>query len=107
MDGKAQAGAAPSLGSAELDGYLKPVLMTAAESPGFFYARIRAARETSDLGIRIRLLSEAIAIYPEWISQSVPGYLRLLRKILGPYRRAFYCSKRRPRRTRINSPCPR
>ncbi len=62
---------APSLGSAELDGFLRPVVMTAVESPGFFYARIRAAMETSDLDIRIHLLSEAIAIYPEWISQSV------------------------------------
>ena len=60
---------APTLGSAELDGLMKGGPMAAAESPGFFYARMRTAREASDAAAKIRLLLEAIAIHPEDLSQ--------------------------------------
>jgi hypothetical protein len=56
---------APSLGGAELDWLAKGGPMAAAESPGFFYARLRAARQVSDAPARIRLLLDAIAIHPE------------------------------------------
>jgi tetratricopeptide (TPR) repeat protein len=60
---------APSLGSAELDWLMKGGPMAAAESPGFFYARMRAAKEASDAAAKIRLLLDAIAIRPEDLSQ--------------------------------------
>ncbi len=43
--------------------------MAAAESPGFFYARLRAAREAADAATKIRLLLDAIAVRPEDFSQ--------------------------------------
>jgi len=60
---------APSLGSAELDWLAKGGSMAAAESPGFFYARLGAARQASDAAARIRLLLDAIAIHPENFTQ--------------------------------------
>ena len=39
--------------------------MAGAESPGFFYARLRAAREAADAATKIRLLLDAIALRPE------------------------------------------
>jgi tetratricopeptide (TPR) repeat protein len=59
----------PSLGSAELDWLMKGGPMAAAESPGFFYARVRAATAASDATARIRLLLDAIALHPEDLSQ--------------------------------------
>jgi len=60
---------APSLGSAELEWLIRGGPVAAAESPGFFYARLRAARETADAATQIRLLLEAIALRPEDFSQ--------------------------------------
>jgi predicted Zn-dependent protease len=60
---------APSLGSAELEWLIRGGPVAAAESPGFFYARIRAAREAADAATQIRLLLEAIALRPEDFSQ--------------------------------------
>jgi hypothetical protein len=60
---------APSLGSAELDWLVKGGPMAAAESPGFFSARLRAARQASDAAVKIRLLLDAIAIHPGDLSQ--------------------------------------
>ena len=44
-----------------------------AESPGFFYARLRAAREATDAATKIRLLLDAIALRPEDFSQPTTG----------------------------------
>jgi len=60
---------APSLGSAELEWLIRGGPVAAAESPGFFYARLRAAREAADAATQIRLLLEAIALRPEDFSQ--------------------------------------
>jgi hypothetical protein len=60
---------APGLGSVELDWLVKEGPMAAAESPGFFYARLRAARQTSDAAAKIRMLLDAIAIHPEDFTQ--------------------------------------
>jgi hypothetical protein len=60
---------APSLGSAELDWLVKGGPMAAAESPGFFYARLRAAQQASDAAAKIHLLLDAIAIHPEDFTQ--------------------------------------
>jgi tetratricopeptide (TPR) repeat protein len=60
---------AASLGSAELEWLVRGSPAAGAESPGFFYARIRAAREATDAPTKIRLLLEAIALRPEDLSQ--------------------------------------
>src|SRR5208337_616197 len=60
---------APSLGSAELDWLMRGGPVAVAESPGFFYARLRAAREAADAATQIRLLLDAIAARPEDLSQ--------------------------------------
>jgi tetratricopeptide (TPR) repeat protein len=60
---------APSLGSAELEWLIRGGPVATAESPGFFYARLRAAREAADAATQIRLLLEAIALRPEDFSQ--------------------------------------
>jgi len=77
---------APSPGSAELEWLIRGGPPAVAESPGFFYARLRAAREIAsrqneiplprlrdrnDSGTttEIRLLLEAIALRPEGLSQ--------------------------------------
>jgi tetratricopeptide (TPR) repeat protein/predicted negative regulator of RcsB-dependent stress response len=60
---------APSPGSAELEWLIRGGPAAAAESPGFFYARLRAAREAADAATQIRLLLEAIALRPEGFSQ--------------------------------------
>jgi tetratricopeptide (TPR) repeat protein len=60
---------APSLGSAELEWLIRGGPVAGAESPGFFYARLRAARETADAATKIRLLLDAIALRPEDFSQ--------------------------------------
>jgi hypothetical protein len=60
---------APSLGSAELEWLIRGGPAAGAESPGFFYARLRAAREAADAATKIRLLLEAIALRPEDFSQ--------------------------------------
>jgi predicted Zn-dependent protease len=57
--------AAPSLGSAELEWLIRGGPVAGAESPGFFYARLRAAREAADAATKIRLLLDAIALRPE------------------------------------------
>jgi tetratricopeptide (TPR) repeat protein len=61
---------AAGLGSAELDWLVKGGPMAAAESPGLFYASLRAARETTDSAAKIRLLLGAIAIHPDDLAQS-------------------------------------
>jgi tetratricopeptide (TPR) repeat protein len=61
---------APNLGSAELDWLMKGGPMTAADSPGFFYARLQAAIAASDAAAKIRLLLDAIAVHPEDLSRS-------------------------------------
>ena len=60
---------APSLGSAELEWLIRGGPVAAAESPGFFYARLRAAREAAVVATQIRLLLDAIALRPEDFSQ--------------------------------------
>src|SRR5208337_4695940 len=60
---------ASSLGSAELDWLIRGGPVPAAESPGFFHARLRAAREAADAATQIRLLLDAIAVRPEDFSQ--------------------------------------
>jgi predicted Zn-dependent protease len=64
---------APTLGSAELEWLIRGGPVAGAESPGFFYARLRAAREAADPATKIRLLLVAIAIHPEDISQRSAG----------------------------------
>jgi len=59
----------PSQVSAELEWLIRGGPMAAVESPGFYYARLRAARETADPAAKIRLLLDAIAIRPEDFSQ--------------------------------------
>jgi hypothetical protein len=60
---------APSLGSAELEWLIRGGPVAAAESPGFFYARLRVAREAADAATKIRVLLDAIALRPEDFSQ--------------------------------------
>ena len=60
---------APSLGSAELAWLVRGGPASAAESPGFFYARLQAAREAADATTQIRLLLDAVALRPEDFSQ--------------------------------------
>jgi predicted negative regulator of RcsB-dependent stress response len=60
---------AASLGSAELEWLVRGGPAAGAESPGFFFARLRAAREASDAITKIRLLLDAIALRPEDFSQ--------------------------------------
>jgi tetratricopeptide (TPR) repeat protein len=60
---------APSLASAELEWLIRGGPVAGAESPGFFYARLRAAREAADAATKIRLLLDAIALRPEDFSQ--------------------------------------
>ena len=60
---------APGQVSAELGWLVRGGPAAAAESPGFYYARLRAAREAADPHDKIRLLLDAIAIRPEDFSQ--------------------------------------
>jgi hypothetical protein len=64
---------APRLGSAELEWLVRGGPVAGAESPGFFYARLRAAREATDAATKIRLLLEAIALRLEDFSQRFVG----------------------------------
>jgi hypothetical protein len=56
---------APNQVSAELEWLIRGGPVAAAESPGYYYARLRAAREAADPTAKIRLLLDAIAIRPE------------------------------------------
>jgi tetratricopeptide (TPR) repeat protein len=56
---------APNPGSAELEWLTRGGPLAVAESPGFFYARLRAAREAADTATKIRLLLDAIAVRPD------------------------------------------
>jgi hypothetical protein len=67
---------APSPGSAELEWLMRGGPVAGVESPGFFYARLRAAREATDAATKIRLLLEAIALRPEDFSQRFTAYPR-------------------------------
>jgi tetratricopeptide (TPR) repeat protein len=60
---------APGAGSAELEWLIRGGPAAGAESPGFFYARLHAAREAADAATKMRLLLEAIAVRPEDFSQ--------------------------------------
>ena len=60
---------APGQVSAELGWLVRGGPAAAAESQGFYYARLRAAREAADPTAKIRLLLDAIAIRPEDFSQ--------------------------------------
>jgi tetratricopeptide (TPR) repeat protein len=62
---------AASSGSAELEWLIRGGAVAGAESPGFYYARLRAAREAADPATKIRLLLDAIALRPE---DSTPGF---------------------------------
>jgi thioredoxin-like negative regulator of GroEL len=62
---------AASPGSAELEWLIRGGAVAGAESPGFYYARLRAAREAADPATKIRLLLDAIALRPE---DSTPGF---------------------------------
>jgi hypothetical protein len=53
---------AASPGSAELEWLIRGGPVAAPESPGFFYARLRAARKATDVATKIRLLLDAIAL---------------------------------------------
>ena len=66
---------APGQVSAELGWLVRGGPAAAAESPGFYYARLRAAREAADPTARIRLLLDAIAIRPEDFAQRTAGAL--------------------------------
>ncbi|HEV2495485.1 MAG TPA: hypothetical protein VG204_20705 [Terriglobia bacterium] len=63
-----------SLGSGELDLLAKGRAQdaTAAEQPGYFYARIQAAERVGDPATRVRLLLGAVAIQPLDESTRVP-----------------------------------
>ena len=63
---------APGQVSAELGWLVRGGPAAASESPGFYYARLRAAREAADPAAKIRLLLDAIAIRPEDFSQRTP-----------------------------------
>jgi tetratricopeptide (TPR) repeat protein len=60
---------APGQLSGELEWLIRGGPVAAAESPGYYYARLRAAREAADPTAKIRLLLDAIAIRPEDFSQ--------------------------------------
>ena len=60
---------ASGLGSAELEWLIRGGPAAAAESPGFFYALLHAARDAADAATKIRLLLDAIALRPEDLSQ--------------------------------------
>ena len=62
---------AASPGSAELEWLIRGGPVAGAESPGFYYARLRAAREAADPATKIRLLLDALALRPE---DSTPGF---------------------------------
>jgi predicted Zn-dependent protease len=64
---------APGQVSAELGWLVRGGPVAAAESPGFYYARLRAAREAAEPKDKIRLLLDAIAIRPEDFSQRTAG----------------------------------
>jgi hypothetical protein len=64
---------APNLGSAELEWLIRGGPVAAAESTGFFYARLRAAREAADVATKVRLLLDAIALKGEVIFSPVGG----------------------------------
>ena len=64
---------APGQISAELEWLIRGGPVSDAESPGFHYARLRAARETAEAATKIRLLLDAIAIRPEDFSQRSAG----------------------------------
>jgi hypothetical protein len=63
----AQSGGATSLGSAELDALASNaiIIVSAAERPYSFHARVKAASQTTDVPTRVRLLRGAIAIRPD------------------------------------------
>lgn len=65
---------AASLGSGELDLLAKGTTQVApaAEQPGYFSARVRAAERASDAATRVRLLLGAVAIEPQEESVRVP-----------------------------------
>jgi lipopolysaccharide biosynthesis regulator YciM len=69
---------APSLGSAELDWLSHGAPPAAAEAHGFFYARLRAARENPEPAAKIRLLLDAIALRPSIDPEDPPPAPRLL-----------------------------
>jgi len=60
---------APGQVSAELGWLVRGGPAAAAESPGFYYARLRVAREVAGPTAKIRLLLDAIALRPEDFSQ--------------------------------------
>jgi len=60
---------APGQVSAELGWLVRGGPAAASESPGFYYARLRVARDAADPTAKIRLLLDAIAIRPEDFSQ--------------------------------------
>jgi hypothetical protein len=64
---------APGQVSAELAWLVRGGPAAAAESSGFYYARLRAAREAADSTAKIRLLLDAVAIRPEDFSQRNSG----------------------------------
>jgi hypothetical protein len=64
---------APGQVSAELGWLVRGGPAAAAESPGFYYARLRAAQDAADPATKIRLLLDAIAIRPEEFSQPTAG----------------------------------
>lgn len=63
-----------SLGSGELDLLAKggPQDAAAAEQPGYFYARVEAAKRVSDPATQVRLLLGAVAIQPDDESPRLP-----------------------------------
>jgi tetratricopeptide (TPR) repeat protein len=60
---------APGQVSAELAWLVRGGPAAAAESPGFYYARLRAAQDAADPATKIHLLLDAIALRPEDILQ--------------------------------------
>ena len=68
---------APGQVSAELGWLVRGGPAAAAESPGFYYARLRAAQDAADPATKSRLLLDAIAIRPEDFSQPTVASARL------------------------------
>jgi hypothetical protein len=64
----------PNLGSSELDLLAKggPQDAAAVEQPGYFYARLEAAKRVSDPATQVRLLLGAVAIQPDDESPRLP-----------------------------------
>jgi len=61
----------PRPGSAELEWLIRGGPIGGAESVGFFYARLKAARDSTDPATKIRLLLDAIAVRPEEFTQAM------------------------------------